>query len=142
MIVADFRRMMYFFLLSSLRKENYAAIGIDKECDYLKDEDKINVIANLTAKAKAIIRRDFLIANFKDAFRNNGTAALLLDFAKKHMPEELANITNKYNEVYDKRHKRIEEKKIALLEQIEDAEHPQPEGVPQPIEKQQSEVAA
>ena len=93
---ADEDRMMYFFLLSFLRKENYAAVGI----------------------------------------------ALLLDFAKKHMPEELADITNKYNEVYDKRHKRIEEKKIALLEQIEDAGHPQPEGVPQPIEKQQSEVAA
>lgn len=102
----------------------------------------MNVIANLTAKAKAVIRRDFLIANFKDAFRNNGTAALLLDFAKKHMPEELTNITNKYNEVYENRHKRIEEKKVALLEQIEDAGHPQPEGVPQPIEKQQSEVAA
>lgn len=58
------------------------------------------------------------------------------------MPEELANITNKYDEVYENRHKRIEEKKVALLEQIEDAEHTQPEGVPQLIEKQQSEVAA
>lgn len=64
---ADEDRMMYFFLLSSLRKENYTAVGIDKECDYLKDEEKMNVIANLTAKArKAVIRRDFLIANFKD----------------------------------------------------------------------------
>lgn len=33
------------------------------------------------------------------------------------MPEELANITNKYNKVYENRHKRIEEKKVALLEQ-------------------------
>lgn len=79
--------MMYFFLLSSLRKENYAAVGIDKECDYLKDEEKMDVIANLTAKTKAIIRRDFLIANFKDAFRNNGSAALLLDFAKNICPK-------------------------------------------------------
>jgi ParB family chromosome partitioning protein len=139
---ADEDRMMYFFLLSSLRKENYAAIGIDKECDYLKDEDKINVIANLTAKAKAIIRRDFLIANFKDAFRNNGTAALLFDFAKKHMPEELANITNKYNKVYENRHKRIEEKKVALLEQTKETEQPQSEEVLQPTEEQQPEVAA
>lgn len=138
---ADEDRMMYFFLLSSLRKENYAAIGIDKECDYLKDEDKINVIANLTAKAKAIIRRDFLIANFKDAFRNNGTAALLFDFAKKHMPEELANITNKYNKVYENRHKRIEEKKVALLEQTKETEQPQSEEVLQPTEEQQPEVA-
>ena len=139
---ADEDRMMYFFLLSSLRKENYAAVGIDKECDYLKDEEKMNVIANLTAKAKAVIRRDFLIANFKDAFRNNGTAALLLDFAKKHMPEELANITNKYNEVYENRHKRIEEKKVALLEQTKETEQPQSEEVLQPTEEQQPEVAA
>lgn len=124
---ADEDRMMYFFLLSSLRKENYAAVGIDKECDYLKDEEKMDVIANLTAKTKAIIRRDFLIANFKDAFRNNGSAALLLDFAKKHMPEELADITNKYNEVYEKRHIRLEERKAALLEQTEETEQPQSE---------------
>ena len=140
---ADEDRMMYFFLLSSLRKENYAAVGIDKECDYLKDEEKMDVIANLTAKTKAIIRRDFLIANFKDAFRNNGSAALLLDFAKKHMPEELADITNKYNEVYEKRHIRLEEKKAALLEQTEETEQPQSEEVPQQATgEQQSEVAA
>lgn len=140
---ADEDRMMYFFLLSSLRKENYAAVGIDKECDYLKDEEKMDVIANLTAKTKAIIRRDFLIANFKDAFRNNGSAALLLDFAKKHMPEELADITNKYNEVYEKRHIRLEERKAALLEQTEETEQPQSEEVPQrATEEQQSEVAA
>ena len=140
---ADEDRMMYFFLLSSLRKENYAAVGIDKECDYLKDEEKMDVIANLTAKTKAIIRRDFLIANFKDVFRNNGSAALLLDFAKKHMPEELADITNKYNEVYEKRHIRLEERKAALLEQTEETEQPQSEEVPQQAtEEQQSEVAA
>ena len=103
----------------------------------------MDVIANLTAKTKAIIRRDFLIANFKDAFRNNGSAALLLDFAKKHMPEELADITNKYNEVYEKRHIRLEEKKAALLEQTEETEQPQSEEVPQQAtEEQQSEVAA
>lgn len=140
---ADEDRMMYFFLLSFLRKENYAAVGIDKECDCLKDEEKMNVIANLTAKTKAIIRRDFLIANFKDAFRNNATAALLLDFAKKHMPEELADIINKYNEVYEKRHIRLEERKVALLEQAKETEQPQSEEVPQQAtEERQSEVAA
>ena len=28
---------------------------------YLEDEEKMNIIANLTAKQKAVIRRDFLI---------------------------------------------------------------------------------
>ena len=76
---------------------------------YLTSEDKMRIIENLTAKQKAVIRRDYLIANFKDAFGNNATASLLLDFAQKHMPEELANIQDGYNEVYEKRHQRIEE---------------------------------
>ena len=47
------------------------------------------------------------------------------------MPEELANIQDGYNEVYEKRHQRIEEKKAALQEQAtqeaEQPDEPQPE---------------
>lgn len=111
---ADEDKMVYYFLLPSLRKEHFAAVGIDKEIGYLTDEEKMSIIANLTAKTRAIIRRDFLISKFKEAFRSNGTASLLLDFAQKHMPEELARIKSKYDEVYENRHKRIEEKKAAL----------------------------
>ena len=68
----------------------------------------MNIIANLTAKQKAVIRRDFLIDNFKGAYGNNATATLLLDFARKHMPDTLAEIESGYNEVYEKRHKRID----------------------------------
>ncbi len=68
---------------------------------------------------KAIIRRDFLIDNFKGALRDNAIADLLLSFAKKHMPEELANIEAKYNDVYEKRHQRIEERKALLANDTE-----------------------
>ncbi len=125
--------MVYFFLLSSLRKEAFQnEVGIeDKGSYYLSDEDKMRIIENLTAKQKAVIRRDYLIANFKDAFGNNATASLLLGFAQKHMPEELANIQDGYNEVYEKRHQRIKEKKAALQEQAtqeaEQPDEPQPE---------------
>lgn len=116
---ADEDRMIYFFLLSSLRREHFAAVGI--ECEdayhYLTDEEKIRIIDNLTAKGKALIRRDYLLANFKGAFGSNATASLLLDFAQKHMPETLADIKNGHNEVYEKRHKRIEGKKAVLLAQ-------------------------
>ena len=113
---ADEDRMIYFFMLPFLRREHFEAMGIEtKETYYyLKDEDKMNIIANLTAKQKAIIRRDFLISNFKNASGSNATASLLLDFAKKHMPDQLAGIQNGHNEVYEKRHLRIEEK-IAVL---------------------------
>lgn len=117
---ADEDRMIYFFLLPHLRQENYKAVGIEKGTNgysYLTDEDKKQIIANLTAKTKAIIRRDFLIAQFKGAYRDNVIADLLFDFARKHMPEEFANIENTHNEVYDKRHQRIEEKKAVLLVQ-------------------------
>ena len=97
----DEDKMIYFFLLSSLRKEHFEAVGIEekKPYSYLTDEEKINIIANLTSKQKAIIRRDFLIANFKNAYGNNAIASLLLDFAQKHMPDLLADIKNGHNEV-------------------------------------------
>ena len=75
----------------------------------------MNIIANLTAKTKAVIRRDYLIAQFKDAYRNNATADLMIDFARKHMPDELAEIENGYNQIYEKRHQRIEERKAAIM---------------------------
>ena len=109
----------------------------------------MNIIANLTAKEKALIRRDFLIANFKGAYGSNAIASLLLDFAEKHMPEELANIKNGHNEVYEKRHKRIEEKKAALLvqeqagqEEAAKTEEAKPKTEVQPEEYPQSEEVA
>ena len=113
--------MIYFFLLSSLRKEHYEAVGLtDRKSQYvLNDSEKMTIIANLNAKTKAIIRRDFLIDNFKGAYRDNAIADLLLSFAKKHMPEELANIEAEYNEIYEKRHQRIEERKALLAKDTE-----------------------
>lgn len=75
----------------------------------------MEIVSNLNAKTKAVIRRDYLIANFKEAFGSNTVAKLLLGFAKKHMPEQLAEIEKGYNEVYEKRHQRIEERKAALM---------------------------
>ena len=55
---ADEEKMIYYFLLSSLRREHYAAMGIENEdVYYLSDKDKMNIIENLNGKAKAIIRR-------------------------------------------------------------------------------------
>ncbi len=153
----DEDKMIYFFLLASLRREHYAEVGLEEKepYHYLTDEEKMDIIANLTAKQKAVIRRDFLIANFKNAFGGNAVASLLLDFAQKHMPEELAEIKNGHNEVYEKRHQRIEEKKAVLLvqeqarqeaveaEEAQPGTEMQPEEQPQPeAELQTEEVAA
>ena len=65
----DEEKMIYFFLLSSLRREHFGIFGIgEKEVyQHLTDEEKMDIIANLTAKQKTVIRRDFLIDNFKGA---------------------------------------------------------------------------
>ena len=92
----------------------------------------MTIITNLNAKTKAIIRRDFLIDNFKGAYRDNTIADLLLSFAKKHMPEELANIETKHSDVYEKRHQRIEERKALLAKDTEpEATESEAEGAPQ-----------
>lgn len=103
-------------MLSSLRRENYALVGISKDnIVRLSDNDKLEIVSNLNAKTKAIIRRDYLLAMFKDAYRGNTVATLLQDFAKKHMPDDFKAIEDNYNEIYDKRKQRIEEKKALLL---------------------------
>lgn len=117
----DEERMVYYFMLSSLRKEHFSAVGLtEKQGGYLSDDEKMEIVGNLNAKTKAVIRRDYLIANFKEAFGSNTVAKLLLGFAKKHMPEQLAEIEKGYNEVYEKRHQRIEEKKAALMPKNEE----------------------
>ena len=135
---ADEDTMLYFFLLSSLRKEHFTAMGIAEDKQYITDEDKMGIIGNLTVRMKTIIRRDFLVANFKGAYGNNTVATLLLDFARRHMPEELANIEREYNGVYEKRHQRIEEKKAVLLVQ----ERARERKVTQPEEEPQAEEIA
>lgn len=118
-------KMIYFFLLSSLRREHYEAVGLTDRDPYaaLSDKEKMAVIAKLTARTKAIIRRDFLIANFQGAYRTNAISGLLIAFAKKHMPEELAAIESQYNVVYEKRHKKLEER----IAQLRPAEQPEAE---------------
>lgn len=112
---ADEDKIVYFFLLSSLRPEHFSLVGSDTKSLYLTNEEKLQIISNLSAKTKSIIRRDFLISKFHDQYVSDTGKFLLLDFAQKHMPEDFANIKKTYFDIYEKRHKRIEERKAALI---------------------------
>lgn len=143
---ADEDRMLYYFMLSQIRKVNIGALGINptNPC-HLSDADKMEVVANLNAKTKAIIRRDWLLSNFKDAFGSNQTATLLLDYARKHMPEELAEIERGYNETYEKRHKRLAER-IAVIKATTanetEAVEAEPETAPEAVEAEATQPEA
>ncbi len=136
---ADEEKMVYYFLLSSLRRENYALVGVSEEkSGYLSEADKLEIISSLTAKTKAIIRRDYLLDNFKNAYRGNAVATMLQDFAKKHMPDDYKAIEDNYNGIYDKRKQRIEEKKALLIAEQEKEIQAQEEPLKQDIQPEES----
>ncbi len=132
--------MVYFFMLSSVRKVNFKELGVKSEfaCS-LSEEEKIRIVANLNAKTKAIIRRDYLLSNFREAHPKSHSASLMLDYAKKHMPDELARIESEHKEVYDKRHQRLTERIDAIKAKIE-KENGTPD-TPQPTADTEAETA-
>lgn len=101
-------------MLSFTKKEHFETLGITEDRYHLCEDDKLQIINNLTDDAKNIIRRDFIIAHLKGAFRTGVTEDLLLEFAEQHTPDGLAEIRAKHQEVYDKRHARITEKIEAI----------------------------
>lgn len=117
----DEERMVYFFMLSNLQREHFTLMGISDESYYLSDEQKLQIVNNLTKEMKNIIRRDYLVANFRSAYGANTVSSLLLSFTRQHLPEELDAIESTHNEVYEKRHSKIEEKKAVLLAQEQQA---------------------
>lgn len=133
-------RMVYFFMLSSVRKVNFKELGVKSEfaCS-LSEGEKMRIVANLNAKTKAIIRRDYLLSNFREAHPKSHSASLMLDYAKKHMPDELARIESEHKEVYDKRHQRLTERIDAIKVKIE-KENVTPD-TPQPTADTEAETA-
>ncbi|MFI3306523.1 MAG: ParB/RepB/Spo0J family partition protein [Rikenellaceae bacterium] len=108
-------QIIYFSMSKSLRREHFGAVGVDPEKLYLTDEDRWHIAYNLTEERKTIIKRDFIIDTLSDAQRGNYTAVMLLGYAEQHAEEQMKEIQATHNEVYEKRHTRIEEK-IAAIE--------------------------
>lgn len=115
----DEEKMMYYFMLSCVNSEHYESLGIEKEYYYLSGDSKLKIINNLTEDIKDIIRRDYLVHNFNDICNRQTSADLLLTFARQHVPEEIAEVEKKYNDIYSKRHSKIEEKIILLQAKAE-----------------------
>ncbi len=117
--VSDFtaveEKWLYFTMLNDLKKEHFPMF-LDNASDkwWLEDEDKIAIISNLTEEQKTVIRRDYLIKHLSDTLGITKKTYLMLEFARLHLPDELGEIEAKYNEVYTKRHARIEERLRAL----------------------------
>lgn len=110
-------KMLYFFMLSNLQSSHYTLAGFPDDTHYLTDELKLQVVQNLTKEAKNIIRRDFIVAHFGNANGESTISELLLNFTRHHLPDQLRAIEETHNEVYEKRHLRLEERKAVILVQ-------------------------
>lgn len=141
----DEEKMVYFFMLSNLQREHFTLMGVSDNGCFLSDEQKLQIVDNLTKEMKNIIRRDYLVGNFRNAYGANTISDLLLNFTRQHLPQELEAIESTHNEVYEKRHGKIEEKKAVLMaqeqRQAKKQEITQPEEVTEEVH-QLDEVAA
>ena len=119
LITADFNisedKMLYYFMLSSLEKKYFPKFGFSEEEDSLSDEQKLSIINNLTEERKNLIRREHLIHTFKDCIGTSVKSDLFIEFSMLHIPVKLETIQNKYKNEYLKRNKRLEEKKILII---------------------------
>jgi ParB family chromosome partitioning protein len=122
-------RMLYFVMLDDLKREHFTLfLDSSQEKRHLTDDDKITIINNLTEEQMTLIRRDFLVKHLSNTYGTAKKSYLMLEFARLHFPETLAETENRYNEVYQKRHKRITERLEALTavkpetEEIEEVE--------------------
>jgi ParB family chromosome partitioning protein len=101
--------LLYFIMLSCFRHENYQKLGLEAQSRFT-DEEKAGIIASLNEEQKNIIRRDFIVKNLTQTSGDCRQSHLLIDFASLHFPDEVRQIKNKCNDVYKKRHNRIEER--------------------------------
>jgi ParB family chromosome partitioning protein len=110
-------RMLYFVMLDDLKREHFT-LFLDNSQNkwHLTDEEKITIISNLTEEQMTLIRRDFLVKHLSNTFGTAKKSFLMLEFARLHFPETLSETENKYNDVYEKRHRRITERLEALKE--------------------------
>jgi len=107
-------KMMYYFMMQSLSREKERILMPDK--DFATLYDKVKFIENLTIENMSLIVREYLRVNFQQqTYRASVITDHYLTFVGQHCPEQLAEISQKYNDIYEKRKQRIDEQ-LAELE--------------------------
>ena len=103
------QELLYFIMFSFLRKENYEKFGIEG-IQTITDEEKIELMTYRSIEQENALRRDFIIHFLTQTSGDCKKSKLLLEFAKIHFPDKVAEIKHQCNETYRKRHEKIEER--------------------------------
>jgi ParB family chromosome partitioning protein len=111
--------LLYFVMLSYLDHHRYDFFGIPEE-QTLTEEVALGLYTELTDEQKNVLKRDFLIRHL---IIRNGTskrAALLIELAKHHFPDEMAEIENAHNDDYLEKWASIKEQMDKIPSESED----------------------
>jgi ParB family chromosome partitioning protein len=103
------QELFYYVLFAFLRKDNYEKFGVEDERT-LTDEEIIELMTFRSVEQENTLRRDFIIHFLTQTSGDCKKSKLLLEFARIHFSDKVAEIKNQYNETYRKRHEKIEER--------------------------------
>jgi len=103
------QELLYFIMFSFLRKDNYGKFGIEAG-QMLTDEEIIELMTFRSTEQENAMRRDFIIHFLSQTSGDCKKSKLLLEFARIHFPDKVAEITHQCNETYRKKHEKIEER--------------------------------
>jgi ParB family chromosome partitioning protein len=108
------QELLYFIIMFSfLRKENYGKFGVE-DGRTLTDEEIIELMTFRSIEQENALRRDFIVHFLTQTSGDCKKSKLLLEFARIHFPDKVAEIKNQCNETYRKRHEKIEERILEI----------------------------
>lgn len=99
--------LLYFIMLGNLRQDHHNIFSAEENYSYITDNNKAELIKNLTSEQKAIIKRDFIVKHLSNTKGENEKSKLLLNFAHIHYGEQVNKITKLHESVYKTQKKSI-----------------------------------
>lgn len=111
--------LLYFFLLNRIRRQAYSDLGLDEDLLYLSNEERLSVAKNLPSEQKKLVVREYINSHLEEFHQKYSENNLLKSFLSLHASDEIANIEEKINTVYDKRNARLVERIQEIKEKAE-----------------------
>lgn len=103
------QNILFYYLIGEMSEENRKCLFGES---YPTDKVKFEFVQNLSEEQRTVIIRDFIISKLRNYAYGVKTidAQLLIEFSKLHFEKETLEIEMKYQEVYNKRKTKIDEK--------------------------------
>jgi ParB family chromosome partitioning protein len=96
-----------FAMMSDVHPKHLALFGFSGRSP--SEDERFRLFKSLTPEQKNVIKRDFLIKNMLFSTGKSKKAALLVELARLHLPDETAKIEKAHIEDFTKKNAAIQE---------------------------------